>query len=446
MRLKNVPRRTPRPVLQNERVSPGLATKRFGAAVWRLALLVALCGCRPSPPTEPAVPAPSQPAAAAEQSDGTETQTPADASAQPETAHLQAVLSLSILGDNEWKQGDTVTFRTVVENKDTAEISDLELRCEIQFGLTDTIGEGRSRVPLGPLPPGGLRSYESEYWATKPGIWYVKAALYRQDTLIEAASRTFYIREVEQSREPSPAEAPIEQGPPLVEQAAALTRLDPERPIWVDAERRAVILIGRVCQRQCSLELFACVRNSKEHESVLSIAVPPSLVHAGLLAVGAEPGRPVQFYPEYVPAQGPEVDIRLIWKDEQGNVHQSPAQEWVRNVQTGRALEFPWIFTGSQMLKEEEGSDKEYYYADATGELICVSNFPSAVLDLPIRSSDSNEALMFEAFTERIPPLGTEVTLILTPKPAATKPDGESGGQEPAAPPAEPPPTSEPPR
>ena len=35
---------------------------------------------------------------------------------------------------------------------------------------------------------------------------------------------------------------------------------------------------------------------------------------------------------------------------------------------------------------------------------------------VPIRSSDSNAVLLFEAFTERIPPLGTPVTLILTPK------------------------------
>lgn len=402
------------------------------SAGWRLALGVSLCllgGCRPTPPSESASPAPAVPAAAEETPSGDRDKTAAEAPGEPEVAHLQEILFLSILGDKEWKQGDTVVFRTVVENRDAAAISDLELRCEIQFGLTDTIGEGRWRIPLGELPPGGLRALESEYWATKPGIWHVKAALYRQEALIEAAARTFYIRETEQTREPSPAEAPIETGPPLVENPAALTRLNPERPIWVDAEKRSVVLIGRVCQRQCSLELFACVRNTKEHESIVSIAVPPSLVHAGLLAVGAEPGRPVQFYPEYVPAQGPEVEIRLLWKDENGDLHEAPAQDWVRNAQTGRALEYPWIFTGSQMLKEEEGSDREYYYADATGELICVSNFPSAVLDLPIRSSDSNEALLFEASTERIPPLGTEVTLILTPKPAseqpAAPPDGE---------------------
>ncbi len=428
-----------------------LARCLSAAGAW-LILAAMMSGCRPpegpAGPAPVALPAPPHPARTAADAPSARdaARAPGDkTAAERDIADLQGVLFLNILGNSEWKQGDTVTFDVVVENKDTAALSDLELRCEIQFGLTDTIGEGRTQIPLGALSPGAIRSYEHEYWVTKAGIWHVKAAIFRHETLIVATTRTLYIREVEQPSESSPAEAPVEKGPPLVENAAALTRLDPEQPIWVDAERRAVIMIGRVCQRQCSLELFACVRNSKEHESVLSIAVRPSSLHAGLLAVGAEPGRPVQFYPEFIPAQGPEVDIRLIWKDEAGNLHQSPAQDWVRNTQTGQALQDPWIFTGSQMLKEEEGSDKEYYYADATGELICVSNFPSAVLDLPIRSSDSNEALLFEAFTEQIPPLGTEVTLVLTPKPAATKPAGESVEQGPAAPPTEPPPSSTPP-
>jgi hypothetical protein len=48
--------------------------------------------------------------------------------------------------------------------------------------------------------------------------------------------------------------------------------------------------------------------------------------------------------------------------------------------------------------------------------LICVSNFPSAVLDVPIQSTDSNAALLFAAYTERIPPIGTPVTIVLAPK------------------------------
>jgi hypothetical protein len=48
--------------------------------------------------------------------------------------------------------------------------------------------------------------------------------------------------------------------------------------------------------------------------------------------------------------------------------------------------------------------------------MICVSNFPSAMLDLPVESSQANTALLFSAFTERIPPIGTKVRMVLIPR------------------------------
>jgi len=38
------------------------------------------------------------------------------------------------------------------------------------------------------------------------------------------------------------------------------------------------------------------------------------------------------------------------------------------------------------------------------------------MLDLPIESSQANNSLMFRAYTERIPPRGTPVTVLLKPK------------------------------
>jgi hypothetical protein len=83
-------------------------------------------------------------------------------------------------------------------------------------------------------------------------------------------------------------------------------------------------------------------------------------------------------------------------------------------MRTRKALDQPWIFGGSGFWKDES-TGKEYYQAEG-GDFICVANFPSAMLDLPIESSESNADLLFQAFTERIPPRGTAVTLILKPK------------------------------
>lgn len=202
---------------------------------------------------------------------------------------------------------------------------------------------------------------------------------------------------------------------PLVEHADRLTPLDPKAPIWIDLESKTVVLVAAVCQRKGPLELFACLEATKEYESVLSLPVLGKAIHAALIRVGADPGHPVQFQEKYVPASGPEIEITLFWKDEQGKTQTARAQDWVRNVQTHEAMTYPWVFGGSQLVQDEE-THKPVYLADASGDLICVSNFPDAMFDVPVESTDSDAALVFEAFTEHIPARGTPVTLVLTPK------------------------------
>lgn len=220
------------------------------------------------------------------------------------------------------------------------------------------------------------------------------------------------------SSETSPKEAPDLEPP------QGAKRLSPKYKIWIDTKKKQVLIDGEVCLRKGPLEMFACPRGSKEHESVVSLDTKAFLVHAGLLTVGAKVGGTVQFDPRYKPAHGSEIDIRVRWIDQKGKQREARAQQWVRNGATHKELEHSWVFAGSGFWTDEQ-TGKRYYEAEA-GDLICVSNFPSATLDLPIESSQANEGLLFEAYTERIPPLGTKVRLVLTPK--ADKPSNEKEG------------------
>jgi hypothetical protein len=77
-----------------------------------------------------------------------------------------------------------------------------------------------------------------------------------------------------------------------------------------------------------------------------------------------------------------------------------------------------WVFTGSGFYEEtEEGPDKgKKYYKAEGGEVICVANFPSAMIDVNQESTSSGEAnLLYEAWTENIPPLDTPITVEITP-------------------------------
>ncbi|HYW80233.1 MAG TPA: YdjY domain-containing protein, partial [Thermoguttaceae bacterium] len=204
-------------------------------------------------------------------------------------------------------------------------------------------------------------------------------------------------------------------------------KLDPAKPVWLDVKKHRVVMVGQVCQRDAALELFACLRDTKEHEAILTVDVDAATVHAGLLASGAIAGSPVRFTPMYTPAEGTEIEITLAWKNEEGQRKTARAQDWILDAETDKPMAHPWVFAGSGFWEDEQ-SGKRHYMADS-GDFICVSNFTTAMLDLPIESSQANNALMFQALTEAIPPLSTPVTLILTPK--IEQPKDE---QKPAAP------------
>jgi hypothetical protein len=216
---------------------------------------------------------------------------------------------------------------------------------------------------------------------------------------------------------------PVKQ--PKLPEPAGATRLSPKYDVWLDPQRGVVFVDGQVSLRRGMLEMFACIRNTKEHESVVTADTQAFLVHAGLLRLGAEPGHPAQFVPEFKPPAGTEIEVTVEWRDAEGKEHTARAQDWIRDRKTNQAMTYPFVFAGSRFWTDEE-TGKQYYQAEG-GDFICVSNFGTAAFDIPVESSQSNDALEFEAFTERIPPLGTPVRLVM--KPVLKK----GGGQAPAA-------------
>ncbi len=169
--------------------------------------------------------------------------------------------------------------------------------------------------------------------------------------------------------------------------------------------------------RQGLLEMFACPKGTKEHESIVSVNAKAYLVHTGLLAIGAHAGRPVQYDPVYQPATGDTIHVEVLWRDEAKHVVRRRAQDMVRQMKTRQPMGHEWVFAGSGFWQDERTGER-YYQAEG-GELICLSNFSTATLDLTVESSRDNADLLYEAFTENIPPLGTPVRLVLSVAPPA---------------------------
>ena len=258
-----------------------------------------------------------------------------------------------------------------------------------------------------------------------------------------------------------------------------LIPLNKQKTVLIDLAGKRVLLKSKVVLREGALEMLLCKKQTKEHESILSLDADALAVHAGLLSLGAKHGTPAQFLEEFQPPKGQRIDIFLQWTDAGGRLHRVPAQRWVRymtrkfhvallkrlpsdvqipqddNLQFDekfhelswygrmskrhreRLLAFSqdkafrrsirriyrqsqpremaahWVFAGSRFNVNEKTGERAY--AAEFGDVICVANFPTAMLDVSAESSKSGGSLVFEPWTERIPPIDTEVTVELVP-------------------------------
>ena len=155
---------------------------------------------------------------------------------------------------------------------------------------------------------------------------------------------------------------------PLVQ--PTMKRLSEDAEVWIDPTAKSVFVHGVVTARAAPLEMFACPKGTKEYESVVAVNSSAQLVHTALLAIGAEPGSPMQFDPEYVPAHGPIIDITVEWFEGE-TLKSARAQEWVRNVTSGKPLEHDWVFGGSGFWEDPE-TGKQYYRAEGWRADLCV--------------------------------------------------------------------------
>jgi hypothetical protein len=183
----------------------------------------------------------------------------------------------------------------------------------------------------------------------------------------------------------------------------------------VDGDKKRVLVESEVCLREGQLEQLVTKKQTKEHEAILAADADARHIHAALLLTGVKPGSTVKFEPKYVAPTGPQINISLRYTDEKGKTVTVPAKDWLRASKGKKLPKYEWVYVGSQLVPNNLNPKEPPYFLANDGDVICVCNFESALVDLNIQSSKDNDSLTFEADTDNIPAKGTKVTIILEP-------------------------------
>jgi len=228
------------------------------------------------------------------------------------------------------------------------------------------------------------------------------------------------------------AETPAEKTPPA-EKPVVLKTLP---GIVVDTEKGEVRLEGTVCLQEGALELVVCSEGTREHESIVVVKARPSHATFALALLGLEPGQPGHWTEAgaFSPPAGEMLDITArfftVSDEEKARVDkllaegakpeditvrktllkEVPAWKLLRlsgsEAEVARPIE--WVYVGRPEKNMRLAADRE-------GTVVCLSNFPEAVIDVPFESTAVNADLLYEANPNVVPPVGTPVELVLRP-------------------------------
>ncbi len=166
------------------------------------------------------------------------------------------------------------------------------------------------------------------------------------------------------------------------------------------------------------LEQMVCILDTKEHESLVVSLAKPSEIHAAMLLIGLEAGRPGSYRwdgERIVPIapEGDGVEVVFVHEEEGREVVSNPT-DWVVDTSLERTLSKQvgdrpaFVFSGSRFVSY---NGPEVYDADFSGTLIGLATFGGETI--AFCEVISHEAMYQEpewlANCERVPEYGTGV-------------------------------------
>ncbi len=226
-----------------------------------------------------------------------------------------------------------------------------------------------------------------------------------------------------QESPPVKVESPPANAPAAEPVKPIISKLDENRfqigEVILDRKTREIRFPTTVNMADGLIEYVIVLEKGKVHEALLLTTASPTHLNVALTLLRYAPsrelfpmiaatGHPTGIYQETPAAvkAAARITIELEWNDS-GTIRRVPLNEWLQNPDNETALAAgPWLYTGS-------GFSEGKYIPELTGDILAIMVDPHAVINCP--GSDNYDQAHWHAFSERIPPVGTKVSVVITP-------------------------------
>lgn len=186
-----------------------------------------------------------------------------------------------------------------------------------------------------------------------------------------------------------------------------------------DQKSREIRFPTKVNMTEGLLEYLIVHQNGKVHESLLSTEVSPTHLNLAftllrytpskeLYPLPNETGGTSSNYPD-VPADvkaAARVSVEVEWTED-GKTRRIPVNEWIQHaVKLTSMPAGPWVYGGSAF-------NGGIFAAESSGDIAAIFLSMEALVNYP--GDDNNDDMVWTPFPKRVPPEGTNVTVIIAP-------------------------------
>lgn len=190
--------------------------------------------------------------------------------------------------------------------------------------------------------------------------------------------------------------------------------------ITLDKKNREIRFPAKVNMIEGLLEFLVVHENGKIHESLLATDISPLQLNLAFTLLDYKASQELYPLPNGtggvtnkfpdVPAEVREaarIKIDFEWSED-GKSRKCPANEWIQHAVKNHEImpSGPWVYGGS-------GFQDGKFNAEVTGDVIAIFLSQAALINYP--GSDNQDDEVWIPFPKRVPEIGTNVTVIISP-------------------------------